>query len=115
MNIIKMPHGESVDDYIYIEIDDEVFSSNCEIDLTEGGNYITLIEKGVLHTLRHGSIPYSVTEFSCSKCGLRIFYDGLCYAIFRLNKIHLFSRELLDMWPWNICGIGGTFLGAYSY
>lgn len=114
MNIIKISSGESVDDSIEIGVDDEVYCSNSEIDLKEGGNGISHVEKCVLHTLHHGSIPYLVTEFTCSNCGLRVFYDGLCHGVFRLNKTHLFSRELLDMWLWDICGTGGTFRDAYS-
>ena len=46
-------------------------------------------------------------RFYCSYVG---FYDG----IFRLNRNKCFSRELLGMWLWDVCGTGGTFRDAYS-
>ena len=113
MNISKMSSGESVDDNIDIGVDDGVLCSTCEIDLKQGGNCFTHVEKRVLHTPHHGSIAYCVTDFTCSNCCLRIIYDALCHGVFRLNKHHLFSRELLDMWLWDICGTGGSFRDAY--
>ncbi len=50
----------------------------------------------------------------CLECNVTVPYDCLYDGVFRLTQNHLFSRELLDMWLWDVCGSGGTFRDAYA-
>lgn len=98
----------------FVGIDDIVDCPECKYD-ARGSTSTTESQRKVwLHTLHHGEIEIVVTDLTCGICGACIPYDGLSDAIFCVTKKHTFSRELLDMWLWDICGTGGTFRDAYS-
>ena len=67
----------------------------------------------MLHTLHHGSFNVEVIDLKCNVCGKLIPYDGVYDALFSTRKEHLFTRELLDAWLWDVCGTGGTFRDAF--
>ena len=100
------------DNDVFVGVDQAVFCSNCKEDIRENSAVVTRIRATILHTLHHGTIPIHVMDFVCNQCGLFIPYDGYSDGVFSVNKKHLFRRELLDMWLWDICGSGGTFRDA---
>ena len=110
-SIIRISSGNSD---VVTAIDNEARCSICRKDVKVGGNFSQTIRSTVLHTLHHGSIPFRVIDIVCMDCGITIPYDGVSHGVFRVNQNHLFARELLDMWLWDICGTGGTFRHAYS-
>ena len=40
-------------------------------------------------------------------------YDGRVDALFSSRKEHIFTRELLDPWLWDVSGTGGKFRDAF--
>lgn len=62
-----------------------------------------------LHTLHHGTVMLPVSDFVCHECKTIVPYDGLSDGTFYLNKKQAFTREILDIWLWDLCGAGGTF------
>ncbi len=53
-------------------------------------------------------------DFFGRDCRQWITYDGYSDSLFCLNKTHLFKRELLDPWLWDLCGTGSTFRDVFS-
>ena len=61
-----------------------------------------------LHTLHNGCIRIGVHDKKC-RCGQIVRYDGLTDAIFVATKTNTFTRELLDAWLFDKCGLGMKF------
>ena len=40
-------------------------------------------------------------------------YNGLSDGMIGMNEKNLFTRELLDMWVWDVCGSSATFRDEY--
>ena len=64
--------------------------------------------------MHHGTIEIGVVDFLYSDCRQWITYEGYSDSLFCLNKIHLFTRELLEIWLWDLSGTRGTFRDAFS-
>ncbi len=54
-------------------------------------------------------------DLMCNSCDLLLPDEGNKYGLFRLNRKHVFKRELLDSWVWGIFGNEGTFLDSFFY
>ena len=65
-----------------------------------------------LHTLSHGCIRIRVQDNIC-KCGTVARYDGLTDGIFCATIHHAFTRELLDAWIFDVCGLGMSFRESF--
>jgi len=100
--------------YGFLGIDDEAICPTCEIDVMELENTSRYPRSALCHTLHHGTIDIRVTDLSCGNCRRYIPYDGYADAVFCLNKMHIFTRELLDAWLWDLCGMGGTFRDVFT-
>ena len=62
------------------------------------------IRKGntLLHNLHHGTIENGAMDFLGGGCRQWIAYEGYSDSLYCLNKIHEFTRELLDAWLWDL-------------
>lgn len=94
-------------------VDFYVKCPSCSSICTAGDEAPRTVTSAQLHTLNHGSIKVDVAKISCTECGMEIPYDGLCDSLLRLNKGHLFTRELIDSWVWELCGTGGKFRDSF--
>ena len=74
---------------------------------------IPTIRKANLHTLHHGCIRIGVVDNICL-CGNVVRYEGLSDGFFSVSKFNIFTRELLDAWVFDVCGLGLTFLEAFT-
>ncbi len=99
---------------LWTRIDSDIVCPDytTEFSTSELTQYHT--RKVMPHTLHHGCSELSVADFTCTHCKRTIPYDGLSDGIFCLNKKHVFTRELLDMWLWDLCVTGSTFRDIYS-
>ena len=86
---------------------------NCGECVTNDTECERITRRASLHTLHHGCIPIAVIDSRCPKCHRLIPYDGAFDALFCTRKDHVFTRELLDAWLWDVCGTGGTFRDAF--
>ena len=69
------------------------------------------------NALHHVSLPIFVTNTRCPECERLIPYDGAdgsANAIFCVSKHDTFTRELLDAWFYDVCGVGSSFRDAFS-
>ncbi len=87
---------------------------SCEIFIQTENNSTKLSRVVNLHTIHHGTLEIFATDVSFSECGRFLPYGGVYDSIFCLSKQDIFTRELLDAWVWDVCGMGGTFLDAFS-
>ena len=88
-----------------LAVDDEAYCP-CRLSFTSDSR-TTEGRHVVLHTLHHRSIQLMLLDSICGDCQTILLYDG---------KKHIFTRELLDSWVWDICSTGGnvwihSFLG----
>jgi len=88
--------------------------SNCGLDAKTVEHPAVQLRSVSVNTLHHGAIDVRVTDFICTTCGMYIPYDGFDNSFFCLTKKHVFTRELLDAWLWDLCGSGGTFRDVFS-
>ena len=65
------------------------------------------------NTRKQGTIPVYAIDYTSGYHGSMILYDGLSDGLFLVNENNLFTRELLEMWVWDICDSGGTFREDY--
>ena len=96
-------------------IDEEVICPRCHEDIRYSDPAKTYRRKELLHTLHHGSIEIGVMDFFCRNSRQWIIYVGFSDSLFCLNKLHLFTRELLDSWLWNLCGTKATFRDTFTF
>ena len=94
-------------------VDFYVKCPSCGFIVTDGNEAERTVRIALLHTLHHGSIEVEVADIICKNCRSEIPYDGFCDALFCLNKRHIFTRELIDGWLWEVCGTGGTFRDSF--
>ena len=62
----------------------------------------------LLLTLNHGSIRIKVHNLLW-ECSNIVLYDGLSDGVLCIKRKHAISRELLDAWMFDACGIGMLF------
>ena len=67
-----------------------------------------------LHPLHHGSITISLTDIRCPKLDRLLPYDCADDAVFCVSKQDTFTRDLLDVRVYDVCGMGRTFRDAFS-
>jgi len=79
------------------------------------GNVMETKERLVeLHTFIDGTVRIQVADLICPSCQGLVPFEGVDSAMFVLNRYTVFSRELLDFWVYQVCGIGLTFREAYE-
>ena len=64
--------------------------------------------------MHHDTIESGVVNFLRIDCRQWIRCDGYSDSLFCLNKIHLFTKGLLDVWLWDLYGTAGIFRDAFS-
>lgn len=99
---------------IFLAIDEEAICPSCGLDAKQSEEDNCRIRSASVYTLHHGAIDIKVTDFICLNCRRCIPFDGYSDAFFCLTKKHIFTRELLDAWLWDLCGSGGTFRDVFS-
>ena len=67
----------------------------------------------ILQTLHHRSISIAVRDTVCDLCGNLLPFDEATISLFALNKKHLFTREFLESWVWDICRTRGTLRDVF--
>lgn len=67
----------------------------------------------MLHTLHHGSRSIFVRDFRC-ECSNLIAYDGMSDGLFCATRHHVFCRDLLDAWMFDVCAVGMSFRDAFA-
>ena len=101
---------------LFVGIDSLYECSRCGKDIYIGQEFDGFLQdkrQVTLHTLSHGSLKICVRDYLCA-CGMLVRYDGLFNGIFCATKNHAFSRELLDVWMFDVCGLALTFREAFS-
>ena len=66
-----------------------------------------------LHTLHHGCIRIHVQDNMCVS-GNAVRYEGFTDKIFCATRFQAFTRELLEAWVFDFCGLGMTFREAFT-
>ena len=66
------------------------------------------------HGLRSGKVRLRVLDLICCKCANVNYYDGRSNGLFSCSSTVTFSRELLDLWVYQVCALGATFREAYD-
>ena len=80
---------------------------------TSSKEYFRNTREMLLHTLHHGSISIHVQDFRC-ECRNLILYDGMSQGLFCASRRHAFTRDLLDTWMFDVCGVGMSFRDSFS-
>lgn len=86
---------------------------HCDTLVYSATNDVRIPRVVMLHALHHGSLQVRVIDLKCNECHRLIPYDGANDALLSARKEHLFTRELLDAWLWDVCGSGGTLRVAF--
>ena len=95
-------------------VDNVVFCLNCEEDIHCISGGILKARTSILQTLHHRIIPICISDFLGAWCELNVPYAGLSNGTSCMNKKNSFTRELLDMWLWDICRSGCNFRDTYA-
>lgn len=66
------------------------------------------------HAFKAGTVRILVKDIICRSCSTVNLFDGRSRGMFALSSSVVFSRELLDMWVYQVCGIGSPFREAYE-
>ena len=99
---------------IYTGLDSKMSCPCCSISI-ETEKVLSKQKRNVeLHTLHYGSITISVTDIRCRKFPRLLPCDGAEDAVFCVSKQDTFTRELLDAWVYDVCGMGGAFRNTFS-
>ncbi len=67
-----------------------------------------------LHTLIHGTVRVTVVDLMCWSCNTFHVFDGKDNALFSASEDHIYTREIMDLWVSEVCGMGKTFRQAFS-
>ena len=67
-----------------------------------------------LHTLEAGALRVKVKDLFCTTCGTLNYFDGRTCGAFSLSSTVIYSREILDLRTYQVCGIGASFCEAYE-
>jgi len=105
----ERPNGIS-----FVGIDNESICKNCAEQVCVPDLSATIPRRAMLHTLHHGTVAVQAMDYRCPQCGYYNHYDGLSDGLFNVSKDHIFTRELLDSWLWDVCNTGGTFRDAFA-
>jgi len=99
----------------FFGIDFLLSCSNCKKSSRNnvGKGWNDIGRSALLHTLSYGSMKITVQDTLCD-CGAIIRYDGLSDGLFCASKHNVFTRELLDVWVFDVCGLGMTFREAFT-
>ena len=97
----------------FVGEDDIAFCIDRKLDLESETKENSCNRLVWVHSLHHGTFEIGVTDYVCPHCNRYIPYDGVPEALFRISRKHVFARGLLDSWPSDICGTGGTFRDAF--
>ena len=62
----------------------------------------------------YGAVRIVVKDIVCSNCDHVNIFNGRSHGIFALFSSVLYSRELLDIWLYQVCAIGASFREAYE-
>lgn len=92
-------HCRKCDKVIHFDSDDKVDSIQRKV------NY---------HGFRSGTMQIVVHDLICPFCNTLNIFDGRSWAMFSIRSDAVFSRELLDMWVYQVCGVGTPFREAYE-
>ena len=119
VNIISFEQKDNLKDIqedrrFYTGLHQFPFCRRCDLNIMNSSLRGGKVVDALLHTIHHGTISIRVIEFLRLKCGTYLHYDSSSDGVFRLTKDHLFSRELVDMWLWDVCGTGCTLCEACS-
>ena len=64
--------------------------------------------------LRAGKVRVEVKDLICSVCGHVKIFDGRTEGVFFLNSTTVYSRELLDLCMYQVCGLGASFRESHE-
>jgi len=108
-----LPIGDRME-YHYMLGETNIPCRDCQMDLSAATAIQRIHRRSNLHTLHHGTLIVEVVDLKCPHCRTYNPFDGYSDGLFCFSKIHIFTRELLDSWVWDICGTGGTFRDTFS-
>jgi len=75
---------------------------------------IPIFRKVDLHTLNMGTLRITVADLICPWCDTIHRYDGEHDGLFSINPSSVYTRELLDLWVYQVCGLSMTFREAFD-
>ncbi len=106
-------NSTSVEQMPIVGIDAERTCEQCSMLVLSAKGVVQIARVVALHTLHFGSLLVRVVDLKCERCNRSIPYDSVSDVLFSSQEEHLFTRERLDAWSWDVCGTGGTFRDAF--
>ncbi len=76
--------------------------------------FASSLREVTLHTLSHGSMKISVTDYIFLYCSEVKLFDGVDSSLFAATSRSVFCRDILDFWVYHVVALGGTFREAYQ-